>query len=61
MVNNSEGIGLGLTIVRALVTAYGGTITVKSEGLNQGTTFSFTMLMEEENLSEPLHTLTLKT
>ena len=45
-------------IVRALVTTYGGEITVKSEGLNQGTAFSFSMMMEEEDpLDEPLHSL----
>ena len=55
--NNSEGIGLGLTIVRALVSSYGGKITFESEGLNQRTTFSFTMMMEEDNPCEPLYSL----
>jgi signal transduction histidine kinase len=39
---NAEGSGLGLTIVRELVEAQGGTIDVQSE-LGQGTTFTFTV------------------
>ena len=40
---NLEGIGLGLTITKALVEAYNGTIAVHSDGTNKGTRFTFTM------------------
>ncbi len=35
--------GLGLAIVRAIVEAHGGSITVISPGLNQGSTFILTL------------------
>jgi PAS domain S-box-containing protein len=40
------GLGLGLTIVRYLVEAHGGTVGVESAGLGLGTTFSVSMPIE---------------
>jgi signal transduction histidine kinase len=37
---SSGGSGLGLAIVKALVETQGGTVSVQSEGLNRGTTFT---------------------
>jgi signal transduction histidine kinase len=37
------GSGIGLTIAKALVEAMGGRITAESPGLDQGTTFTFTL------------------
>jgi histidine kinase len=37
------GSGIGLTIAKALVEAMGGRITAKSPGLDQGSTFTFTL------------------
>jgi signal transduction histidine kinase len=38
-----EGHGLGLSIVKRIVEKLGGTVRVESAGLNQGSTFSFTL------------------
>ena len=43
---NDEGIGMGLMICRNLVQLNSGTISVRSEGVNQGSIFSFTMKMQ---------------
>ena len=45
---NSDGIGLGLTICKKLVEANHGYLTVKSEGENCGSAFMFTMKMSNE-------------
>ena len=42
---NHEGIGLGLTIVKQIVTHCGGNIDVLSEGEGHGCTFRFSMKM----------------
>ena len=42
---NHEGIGMGLMIVKKLVHLSQGIVTVSSDGLNKGATFSFTMRM----------------
>ena len=42
---NNEGIGLGLMICQKLVSLNKGTISVRSDGENLGSVFSFTMKM----------------
>lgn len=42
---NSDGVGLGLTIVKQVVDAYRGEIEVLSEGQGTGTTFVLSMKM----------------
>ncbi len=42
---NNDGIGLGLTIVQQIVEAAKGNVSVNSQGIGQGSIFSFTMLM----------------
>lgn len=53
---NSNGIGLGLTIVKQIVEAANGEIEVKSDGVGHGTTFLLSMQIEkgheEDNLEE---------
>ena len=44
---NHEGIGMGLMIVQKLVSLSQGTISVHSDGLDKGATFSFTMKMQK--------------
>ena len=43
---NNEGIGLGLTIVKQIIEKCGGSIGVKSDGINRGSLFYFKMKME---------------
>ncbi len=43
----SPGSGLGLSMVRSLVEAHGGTVRAKSEGKNKGSTFIFTLPTNE--------------
>lgn len=43
---NSEGIGMGLMICQKLVSLNGGTIKVYSDGIDQGSVFTFSMKMK---------------
>ena len=42
---NSGGIGLGLNIAKQIVEHAGGKIYAKSDGIDQGSVFCFSMLM----------------
>lgn len=41
--SDTEGVGMGLAIVKRIVEVHGGTITADSEGPGRGTTFSFVL------------------
>ena len=43
---NSEGLGMGLMICQKLVELNKGTISVKSDGIDKGSVFTFTMDMK---------------
>ena len=45
---NSEGIGLGLTMVKQIVESSGGVIGVDSLGINKGSLFGFSMKMDHQ-------------
>ena len=45
---NKKGIGLGLAISKKIINQFGGDIKVRSE-LNEGSTFVFTMKLEDES------------
>ena len=49
---NSEGLGLGLTIVEQIVKLNNGTIKALSEGVGKGSCFTFTMQLPQA-LNEP--------
>ena len=50
----SGGLGLGLALVKALVEAHGGTVSYKSGGRGNGSTFSFTIPLAQ---APPAHAL----
>ena len=52
---NSEGIGLGLTIVKQIVELTGGEIKVYSGGVGRGSTFGFRMPMRAVQVDESSH------
>jgi signal transduction histidine kinase len=41
-----QGLGLGLTIARAIIELHGGTIAMESPGLNEGTTCTIVLPLE---------------
>ena len=43
---NKEGIGLGLNIVKQIVNSINGEVSVYSDGVGQGSTFSVTLMIE---------------
>ncbi len=45
----SKGSGVGLTIAREIAHAHGGSLTVSSEGLAQGATFTLTLPIQSEH------------
>ena len=44
---NSDGIGLGFFILKRLVEVNGSELRYKSQGMGQGSQFSFAMKMEQ--------------
>ena len=48
---NSEGLGLGLRICKQIVEQNGGKIFVESDGENKGSSFTFSMHMDEVDLN----------
>ena len=51
---NMGGLGLGLSIVRYLVEAHGGTIAADSPGEGQGATFCVQLPLLPADFSEPI-------
>ena len=45
---NSEGVGLGLLVSKALIEANGGRLEIRSEGVDQGSNFIFNMKMVQD-------------
>ena len=44
---NREGLGIGLTVVRALVEAHGGSVVARSAGAGQGSEFTVTLPLSQ--------------
>ena len=57
---NSEGIGLGLTMVKQIVETGGGKVGVESDGIGKGSLFSFCMKMEQAEMEETMITADVK-
>ncbi|MEO8153687.1 MAG: diguanylate cyclase [Rhizobacter sp.] len=50
---NGTGLGIGLTVVRELATAHGGTVTVHSEGQGRGSQFIVTLPLKGTWATDP--------
>jgi PAS domain S-box-containing protein len=55
------GLGIGLALVRTLVTMHGGRVEVTSSGIDQGTTFTVTLPVADARGLEPVHDVSLPT
>lgn len=57
MTRSNGGLGIGLSIARALVEAHGGRLWAQSDGLNQGATFTMALPLHQPAASttQPLH------
>jgi PAS domain S-box-containing protein len=51
--SGNNGLGLGLSIVKAIVELHGGTVTAASTGLGQGALFTMTLPATEESAAAP--------
>ena len=52
---NCEGVGLGLMVSKALIEANGGELKIESEGVSQGSCFTFTMKMHDLVSARSIH------
>ena len=56
---NRDGLGMGLSICKTIVSQFKGYITVESDGLSRGSVFSFAMHMKQASgQSRPLGIVT---
>jgi signal transduction histidine kinase len=55
-----QGLGLGLTIARAIIELHGGTIALESPGLNQGTTCTIVLPLEARRRKRRAEASTVK-
>ncbi|MEP7135446.1 MAG: ATP-binding protein [Chloroflexota bacterium] len=51
---NTDGIGIGLGLVKRIIEVHGGRIWVESEGKDKGSTFKFTLRKQLETMINPL-------